>query len=79
VLPSAQKLVLDLLAAMTLEVVLFHEYAPFPEFLPFFINVSWKSCSVRVFSTACDSASMTSFVLKWRSFSFIFSGGSRGK
>jgi hypothetical protein len=28
--------------------------------------------SVRVFSTACDSASITSIVTKWRPFSFSF-------
>jgi hypothetical protein len=37
-----------------------------------FLNVSWKSCFVRVFSTACDSASITSVVSKWRPISFIF-------
>jgi hypothetical protein len=31
-----------------------------------FKNASWKSCSVRVFSTACDSASITSTVSKWQ-------------
>jgi hypothetical protein len=32
---------------------------------------------VRVFSTACDSASITSIVSKWRSFSFILNQGNR--
>jgi hypothetical protein len=45
--------------------------APFPALLPF-LYASWKSCSVKMFSTACDSVSITSTVLKWRPFSFIF-------
>jgi hypothetical protein len=32
---------------------------------------------VKVFSTACDSASITSVVSKWRPFSYIFSWGNR--
>jgi hypothetical protein len=35
-LSSSQKLTLSLLAAITLEVVSFHAYAPFPVFLPLF-------------------------------------------
>jgi hypothetical protein len=42
-----------------------------------FLNAYWKSCSVSVFSTACDSASITSFVSKWWSFTFIFDLGNR--
>jgi hypothetical protein len=34
---------------------------------------------MRVFSTACDSASITSTVSKWRPFSFIFNRGNREK
>jgi hypothetical protein len=34
-------------------------------------------CSVRVFSTSCDSALTTSIVSKWQVFSFIFSRGNR--
>jgi hypothetical protein len=34
---------------------------------------------VRLFSTACDSASITSIVSKWRPFSFIFNQGNREK
>jgi hypothetical protein len=44
-LPSRQKLTLDLLAAITLEVVPFRAYALFPARLPF-LNTSSKSCSV---------------------------------
>jgi hypothetical protein len=50
-------------------------HAPFPV-LPF-LNVSWKSCSVRVFSTACNSALIISNVSKWRPFNFIFNRGNR--
>jgi hypothetical protein len=32
---------------------------------------------VRVFSTACDSASIITVVSKWRPFSFIFNRGNR--
>jgi hypothetical protein len=32
---------------------------------------------VRVFSTVCDSALITSIVSKWRFFSFIFNQGNR--
>jgi hypothetical protein len=53
--------------------------SPFRAYVPYvprpFLNESWKSCSVRLFSTACDSASITSIVSKWRPFSFIFSRG----
>jgi hypothetical protein len=73
VLPFGQKLTLDLLATITItiEVVLFRSYAPFPALLTFY-KASWKPCSVSVFSTACDSASITSIVTKWRPFNFIF-------
>jgi hypothetical protein len=47
-----------------------------PSLLPF-LNASWKSCSVKVFSTACGSASVTWVVPKWLPFSFIFSQGNR--
>jgi hypothetical protein len=30
-----------------------------------YVLASWKLCSVRVFSTACDSATITSVVSKW--------------
>jgi hypothetical protein len=40
-------------------------YAPFPALL-LFLNASWKSCSLWVVSTACDSASITVIVSKWR-------------
>jgi hypothetical protein len=36
-----------------------------------------KPCSVRVFNTAYNSASITSFVSKWRPFSFIINWGNR--
>jgi hypothetical protein len=39
----AKKLTLGLLATITLEVVPFRAYAPFPALLPF-LNASWKSC-----------------------------------
>jgi hypothetical protein len=45
--PSGQKLILGLIAAITLEVVSFRMYAPFPAF-SHFLNASEKSCSVRV-------------------------------
>jgi hypothetical protein len=35
------------------------------------------SCSVKMFSTACDSALITSSVSKWRPFSFTFKGPSQ--
>jgi hypothetical protein len=40
-----------------------------------FLNASWKSWSVREFSTACDSASINSIVSKRRPFNFIFNRG----
>jgi hypothetical protein len=42
-----------------------------------FLNVFRKSCSVRVFNTTCDSASIISNVSKWRPFNFIFNRGNR--
>jgi hypothetical protein len=33
------------------------------------LNTSWNLCSVRLFSTACDSASITSILLIWLPFS----------
>jgi hypothetical protein len=44
---------------------------------PAILNASWKSCSVRVFSTASVSASITSVVSKWWLFSFILNRGNR--
>jgi hypothetical protein len=38
-----------------------------------------RSCSVRMFSTACGSASITSNVSQWWPFSFIFKWGNREK
>jgi hypothetical protein len=43
----------------------------FPALLPF-LNASWKPCSVRVFSTDCNSLSISSTESKWWPFSFIF-------
>jgi hypothetical protein len=45
------------MATITLKVVPFHAYAPFPA-LCHFLNASWKLCSVGVFSTTCNSASI---------------------
>jgi hypothetical protein len=74
VLPCGQKNVtFGQLATITLEVAPFLAYAPFPALL-LFLNATWKSCSVRVFSTACDSVSITSIV--WP-LSFIFNRGNR--
>jgi hypothetical protein len=67
VLPSGQKLTLVLLATITHEVFPFCVHALFPALLPF-LNVSWKSCSVRVFSTACNSALTISIVSTWQPF-----------
>jgi hypothetical protein len=49
------KLTLRLLATITLEVVPFRAYAPFPA-LCHFLNAFWNPCCMRVFSTACDSS-----------------------
>jgi hypothetical protein len=48
-------------STIALEVVPFRSYATFPALLPF-SDASWKSCSVRVFSTACDSYSIITVV-----------------
>jgi hypothetical protein len=40
-----------------------------------FLNAYRKLCSVRVFSTACESASITSILWKWQTFSCIFNRG----
>jgi hypothetical protein len=56
---------LGLLATVTLEVIPIHIYALFPALLPF-LNASWKSCSVVVFITACDSVSITSVASIWQ-------------
>jgi hypothetical protein len=71
VLPSGQKVTLGLLATITLEV--------FPSASAIFFNIFCKSCSVMVFSIACNSASITSTVSKWCLFSFIFNRGKRKK
>jgi hypothetical protein len=63
VLPSDQELSLGPLATSILTVVPFRAYC-------FLLNASWKWCSVRVCSTAWDSASITSIVSKWRHFSY---------
>jgi hypothetical protein len=56
VLQSGQKLTLGRLATITLEGGRFHTYAQFPELLPLL-----KCILEVVFSTTCDSASITSF------------------
>jgi hypothetical protein len=66
------------MATITLEVVAFHADAPFPALLSF-LNASWKSCSLRVFSSACDSASITSTVLKMAASQFYVQIGEMGK
>jgi hypothetical protein len=67
-MPSGQKLTLDLLAAAaaaaaaaTFQAAHFRAYASFPVLLPF-LNSSCKFCSLRAFSTAYDSASITQIV-----------------
>jgi hypothetical protein len=67
VLPSGQKLTLDLLATIP-----FREYALFRVHLPFF-----KCILIVVISTTCESVSISSIVSKWRPFSFIFNRGNR--
>jgi hypothetical protein len=64
------------MAIITLEVVPFCTYGPFPALLPL-INASWRLCSVRVFDTVCNSVWITSSVSKWRPFSFILNWGYR--
>jgi hypothetical protein len=76
VLLSSQKLTSSLLATITLEVATLRTYALLQCFCQF-LNAFWKVCSVRVFSSACDSASITTVVSKWRPFSFIFNGRNR--
>jgi hypothetical protein len=44
--------------------IIFRIYAPF-SLLLHFLNASWKSCSVKMFSTSYDSASITSVLWKW--------------
>jgi hypothetical protein len=56
---------LCLLATIFLKEDSLHTYALFPMLLPFF-NAFWKLCSVRVFRTAYNSASITSIASKWR-------------
>jgi hypothetical protein len=73
-MPSGQELAFGLLATITLKVVPFPVYAPFQALLPCF-NASRMSCSVWVFSTAYDYASLNSIVSKWRPFGFIFNRG----
>jgi hypothetical protein len=68
VLLSGQKLTLGLLAIITLEVVHFFVHTPSSSLLHF-LNASLNSCSLRVFSTACFSASIPSIVSKWWPFS----------
>jgi hypothetical protein len=62
VLPSSQKTNFGPIGTIILEVVPFHAYALFPALLPIFLNASWKSCSVRVFSSTCYFALITSVV-----------------
>jgi hypothetical protein len=76
VLPFDQKLTFGLLATITFKVVTFRAYTV-PSASVIFQNSPWKSCSVRVFNTAYNSASITSIVSKWQPFRFIFCWGSR--
>jgi hypothetical protein len=73
VLPSGQKLTFGLLASITLNIVPFHANAPFPALL-LFLNASWKLCSMRVFSTACDYLDHFNCV-KMVAFHFYFQSG----
>jgi hypothetical protein len=57
VLPSSQKLNFGLLSTINFGVVPFLAYALFPALLPF-LNASWKSCFVGMFSTTCYFASI---------------------
>jgi hypothetical protein len=77
-LPSIRQLILGLLAKIILEVVSFHVYASLPTLL-LFLNAFWKWFSVKVFSTAYDSVSITSIATKWRPFSFLFNRGNKEK
>jgi hypothetical protein len=70
------ELTLGLLATIILKLFPFCQYVLFPLLLQFF------KCILEVvfcegFSTACDSASVTSVVSKWRPFSFVFGRGNR--
>jgi hypothetical protein len=69
-----KKLFLGLLATITLQVVTFRVYTPFPGLLPFF-KLILEVMFCKVFSTVCDSASITSIVKKWHILSFIFYWG----
>jgi hypothetical protein len=64
--------------AITIKAVSFHAYATFSVLLPFskfFLEIVF----LRVFSTTCNSASVTSIVSEWRPFSFIFNQENREK
>jgi hypothetical protein len=41
------------------------------------LSAVWKLCSVTVFSTACDSASITSIMSTRRLFSFMLNQGNK--
>jgi hypothetical protein len=71
VLPSGQKSIFGSTGHHRPRTSPFCAYAPSPVLLPF-LNASWKSCPVGVFSTFCDSASIISIVSKWQPFSFNF-------
>jgi hypothetical protein len=63
-LPSGQKLTLDLLDTVALEVVPFRASAPFPAVLPFFkCNLKVMICE-GVLNTTFDSAMIASTVSK---------------
>jgi hypothetical protein len=76
VLPSGQKITLGILTTITLEVLPTRKYAPFPVLLPLFKCILEVIICV-VFSTAWNSASITSIVSKWRPLSFIFNQGNK--
>lgn len=52
------------IATMFFEVVHLSVYAPFTALLSC-LNASWNSCCLRVFSSACNPAWITSIVSKW--------------
>jgi hypothetical protein len=66
------------MATITLEVVRFRMYAPYPVLLPFYRCIL-QVVFCGVFSIDCHSASITSTVSKWLPFSFIFNQGNREK
>jgi hypothetical protein len=69
----------SILAAISFKTVSLGTYTAIPSFFSHASKAPWKSFSLMLSSTACDSLQMPDTVPKCRPFSFIFNLGNKAK